>query len=159
MAVCGGPQNSVGNAPQTLGPPSVQGVPQCLIFVSGSSSIRTHVLVITMRTYYRCATLTPKRHFSISFFLYRMILNPYSFHRIPALHDSNLNNMPKCQLLQNEHKHGCFFEYYEPFNFLGSVSMIYIITNLLNCLSPWIYRDTSGVSSLCFLLNPCQTLL
>ena len=43
---------------QTLGPPSVQGVPQCLIFVSGSSRIRTHVLVITMRTCYRCATLT-----------------------------------------------------------------------------------------------------
>ena len=32
---------------------------QCLFFVSGSSRIRTHVLVITMRTCYRYATSTP----------------------------------------------------------------------------------------------------
>ena len=36
-----------------------RGASQCLFFVSGSSRIRTHVLVITMRTCYRCATLTP----------------------------------------------------------------------------------------------------
>ena len=37
-----------------------RGVPQCLFFVSGHSRIRTHVLGITMRSYYHCATLTPK---------------------------------------------------------------------------------------------------
>ena len=36
-----------------------EGVPQCLISVSGISRIRTHVLDIAMRTCYRCATLTP----------------------------------------------------------------------------------------------------
>ena len=36
-----------------------RGVPQCLIFVSGSGGIRTHVPMITMRTHYHYATLTP----------------------------------------------------------------------------------------------------
>ena len=35
------------------------GVPQCLIFVSSSIRIRTHVLVITMQMCYRYANLTP----------------------------------------------------------------------------------------------------
>ena len=42
---------------QTIGAPSVQGSAQCPFFVSGSSRIRTHVLVITMRTCCLCATL------------------------------------------------------------------------------------------------------
>ena len=42
----------------TIGLPSVGGVSQCLIFVSGHSRIRTHVLVIAMQTSYHCATLT-----------------------------------------------------------------------------------------------------
>ena len=36
-----------------------RGASQCLFFVSGSSRIRTHILVITMRMCYRYATLTP----------------------------------------------------------------------------------------------------
>ena len=37
-----------------------RGLPIVRFFVSGSSRIRTQVLVITMRMCYRCATLTPK---------------------------------------------------------------------------------------------------
>ena len=42
---------------RTIGAPSVQGSAHCGFFVYGSSMIRTHVLVITMRKCYRCATL------------------------------------------------------------------------------------------------------
>ena len=36
-----------------------RGASQCPFFVSGRSRIRTHVLMITMRTCYRYATLIP----------------------------------------------------------------------------------------------------
>ena len=41
------------------------GIPQCRIFVSGSSRIRTHVLDIAMQTCYRCASLTPQGFFRV----------------------------------------------------------------------------------------------
>ena len=47
----------------TIGLPSVGGPPNVRFIVSGSSRIRTHDLVITVRTCYRCATLTPKYYF------------------------------------------------------------------------------------------------
>ena len=38
----------------------LEGGPQCLIFVSGSGGIRTHVPMITMQMLYHYVTLTPK---------------------------------------------------------------------------------------------------
>ena len=48
---------------ETLGSHSVQGVPQCLFFVSGSGGIRNHVLVHSMRTLYRYPILTTQNDF------------------------------------------------------------------------------------------------
>ena len=45
---------------QTIGAPSVQGSAQCLFYsFMAAAGFETHILVITMRTSYRCATLTP----------------------------------------------------------------------------------------------------
>ena len=58
-----------------------RGASQCPFFVSGSNRIRTHALVVTMRTCYRCSTLTPsyKQH---SLFLF-MVFGVPSWRRGP----------------------------------------------------------------------------